>query len=170
MEVSVLRLGHRFSRDKRISTHLALTARAFGASEIIYDARDPEIEESVNSVVSSWGGDFRVAYTSDWRETVREFDGVRVHLTMYGLKLDETISKIGKSNKNVLVVVGGAKVPKEMYELVDFNLSVGAQPHSEVAALAVFLDRFFEGNSLYADFEGGRKIIPQACGKKIVEP
>ena len=34
--IEVLRLGHRISRDKRISTHVALVARAFGASKIYY--------------------------------------------------------------------------------------------------------------------------------------
>ena len=33
--ISVLRLGHRIERDKRITSHLGLTARAFGADEII---------------------------------------------------------------------------------------------------------------------------------------
>ena len=33
--VSVLRLGHRRDRDKRITSHLGLTARAFGANEIL---------------------------------------------------------------------------------------------------------------------------------------
>ncbi|TLZ95287.1 MAG: tRNA (cytidine(56)-2'-O)-methyltransferase, partial [Methanobacteriota archaeon] len=29
--ITVLRLGHRPARDKRVTTHVALTARAFGA-------------------------------------------------------------------------------------------------------------------------------------------
>ena len=33
--LSVLRLGHRRERDKRITSHLGLTARAFGADEVI---------------------------------------------------------------------------------------------------------------------------------------
>ena len=33
--ISVLRLGHRRERDKRITSHLGLTARAFGANEVI---------------------------------------------------------------------------------------------------------------------------------------
>ena len=40
--------------------------------------------------------------------------------------------------KEVIVVVGGTKVPAETFEIADFNVSVGNQPHSEVAALAVF--------------------------------
>jgi tRNA (cytidine56-2'-O)-methyltransferase len=47
-------------------------------------------------------------------------------------------------------------------------VAVGSQPHSEVAALAVFLDRLFEGRELSREFEGGLKIIPSPRGKHIV--
>ena len=33
--VIILRLGHRPERDKRITTHVALTARAFGAEGML---------------------------------------------------------------------------------------------------------------------------------------
>ena len=35
MKIYVLRLDHRRRRDARITTHVCLTARAFGASKII---------------------------------------------------------------------------------------------------------------------------------------
>jgi tRNA (cytidine56-2'-O)-methyltransferase len=35
MRVTVLRLGHRPERDKRITTHVGLVARAFGAEEML---------------------------------------------------------------------------------------------------------------------------------------
>ena len=35
--IIVLRIGHRIGRDKRITTHVALVARAFGANKIIID-------------------------------------------------------------------------------------------------------------------------------------
>ncbi|MGI0148094.1 MAG: tRNA (cytidine(56)-2'-O)-methyltransferase, partial [Thermoplasmata archaeon] len=38
--VTVLRLGHRPSRDKRVTTHVALVARAFGAAGILVDVAD----------------------------------------------------------------------------------------------------------------------------------
>ena len=44
------------------------------------------------------------------------------------------------NDKPAVVVVGGTKVPSEVFHLSDYNISVGNQPHSEVAALAVFLD------------------------------
>ncbi|NIS35916.1 MAG: tRNA (cytidine(56)-2'-O)-methyltransferase, partial [Actinobacteria bacterium] len=39
----------------------------------------------------------------------------------------------------LLVVVGAAKVSFDVYEAADWNVAVTNQPHSEVAALAVFL-------------------------------
>ncbi|MGZ7135889.1 MAG: tRNA (cytidine(56)-2'-O)-methyltransferase, partial [Methanobacterium sp.] len=35
MQINVLRLDHRHNRDTRITTHVCLTARAFGASRVI---------------------------------------------------------------------------------------------------------------------------------------
>jgi tRNA (cytidine56-2'-O)-methyltransferase len=87
---------------------------------------------------------------------------------MYGLPIGEVLPKLGDSSDK-LVIVGGKKVLPEVYGLVDFNVAVGSQPHSEVAALAVFLDRLFEGGELLKEFNGRKKIIPQARGKKVVE-
>ena len=61
-------------------------------------------------------------------------------------------------------------MPGEFYseEVSDFNVSIGNQPHSECAALAVFLDRFCEGKELAKEFGNAKKrIIPQKRGKKI---
>ena len=38
--ITILRIGHRISRDKRITTHVALVARAFGADNILVDTKD----------------------------------------------------------------------------------------------------------------------------------
>ena len=50
----------------------------------------------------------------------------------------------------LLVVVGAEKVPWDVYEQAEYNVGVTNQPHSEVASLAVFLDRLFEGEELVA--------------------
>ena len=52
--------------------------------------------------------------------------------------------------------------------MADFNVSVGNQPHSEVAALAVFLDRISKGEWLGKKFNGKMEIIPCNKGKKVV--
>ena len=164
--ITVLRLGHRVARDKRISTHLGLAARAFGADKIIYSGeRDESLLESIQSVTERWGGSFKAEYKKNWKKVIDEFKGEICHLTMYGLPIDEQIPKIRK--KNLLVVVGGEKVPGEVYELATYNISISSQPHSEVSALAVFLDRFFKGKELSKKFHGKMKIIPSKRWKKV---
>ena len=69
---------------------------------------------------------------------------------------------------DVLVVVGAEKVPPEVYQAADFNVAVGNQPHSEVAALAIFLDRLTEGKGLRSDFPGKIKVLPCERGKRVI--
>ena len=147
MSVSILRLSHRLSRDERISTHCGLVARALGASEIIYAGeKDSGVLESINKINDRWGGPFSVSYEESWRSVVRKYkkkDYSIVHLTMYGIPIQTAIKKIIKQ-KNVLAIIGSEKVPPEVYEEVDFNVAVTNQPHSEVAALAIFLHEYFQ--------------------------
>ena len=162
-----MRLGHRPSRDKRVTTHVALAARAFGADEVWVSTKDPELEKTVQSVVSRFGGSFAVRTGVKWREAIRSWEGRSVHLTMYGQRIDETMDSLKRSD-DLLVVVGAEKVPREVYELVDYNVSVGNQPHSEIAALAVFLDRLTEGESLYVDMGGRMRVVPNPRGKTVI--
>ena len=111
-------------------------------------------------------------YVQDWRRVVKEWredGGEVVHLTVYGLPLQDIIEQVIASPKDKLVLVGGAKVPGAAYELADWNVSVTSQPHSEVSALSVFLHELFEGRELSREFEkAGIRAVPQAKGKKIV--
>lgn len=169
-DVRVLRLGHRPARDKRITTHVALTSRAFGAKGIYVSTKDVELEESVRDVVDRFGGDFEISTGIKWLPLLRGFKGVRVHLTMYGVHIDDAMPRIlERSDEPMLVVVGAEKVPPEVYQEADFNVAVGNQPHSEVAALAVFLDRLLKGEGLRKDFEGKLKVLPTERGKRVVE-
>lgn len=167
---TVLRLGHRRGRDDRISTHVGLTARQFGADRIIVSGEhDRGMLESLDDVTDRWGGDFRIDYTESWRPVIRDFDGLRVHLTMYGLPYDEHLAAAREAD-DLLVVVGGEKVPTEVFDLVDRNLAVGHQPHSEVAALAVFLHDL-DPSALDREFAGGEiEIVPSERGKDLREP
>ena len=173
----VLRLGHRPERDKRITTHVALTARAFGADKIIIAAEEDEhVKESVEDVVKRWGGPFEIAFDPSWKKLMREWKesgGIIVHLTMYGVHIDDALPSIKgelEGGKDVMVVVGAEKVPREVYEIADYNVAVGNQPHSEVAALAVFLDRLLDGEGLRKEFKDARlRIIPQERGKRVIE-
>jgi tRNA (cytidine56-2'-O)-methyltransferase len=164
-EIWVLRLGHRPSRDKRVTTHVALTARAMGAKGIFISTEDREIEEGVKDVVSRFGGEFEVKTGVNWRSLVKEFEGTTVHLTMYGEPIDQALEKV--RSDRMLLIVGAEKVPAEVYQLADMNIAVGNQPHSEVAALAIVLDRLTGGEGLRARFDGQVRIVPTPRGKRV---
>ena len=169
MTVTVLRLGHRPQRDKRLSTHVLLAARAVGADAAVYSgAKDPRLEETVAQLVEDWGGGFAVRYTDSWRATVKAWRGELVHLTMYGLPVQQVIHEIRASPEPKLVAVGGPKVPRELYDVATWNVSVTSQPHSEVSALAVFLHMLFEGKELEGSYEDARlSITPRGRGKNV---
>lgn len=169
--IKVLRLGHRAGRDDRISTHVGLTARQWGASEIVYSGQhDQNMMDSLDDIIDRWGGDVEVRYTEEWKKEIKEFDGLKVHLSMYGEKINEKMSDLEDDfeNQDLLVVVGAEKVPRWVYTHVDYNISVGNQPHSEIAALAVFLDRIQE-RKIKERFEGADIYVKPSKDRKLTE-
>ncbi|HYA54069.1 MAG TPA: tRNA (cytidine(56)-2'-O)-methyltransferase, partial [Thermoplasmata archaeon] len=102
--------------------------------------RDDALAERVSSVARKWGGTFEVVPTDDWKKLVNDFSGAVVHLTMYGLPLERCLPQLARERR-LLLVVGGAKVPADLYRRAKYNVAVGHQPHSEVAAVAVTLER-----------------------------
>jgi tRNA (cytidine56-2'-O)-methyltransferase len=166
-DVAVLRVGHRLGRDPRLTTHLALAARALGASQLFLHPPDPELAGRIAAVSRRWGGNFGVVGVSAWKPVLEQFMGGIVHLTMYGEPLPKVLPKLRQSSR-LLVVVGGAKVPGALYRLSDYNVAVGSQPHSEVAALAVLLDRLLGGASPSQFREAAQRIVPQRHGKRVV--
>ncbi|RLI20666.1 tRNA (cytidine(56)-2'-O)-methyltransferase [Candidatus Bathyarchaeota archaeon] len=177
IKVVVLRWGHRPERDKRLTTHVALTARAFGAAGMILsDVEDESVKASIEKVVDRWGGPFFFEMGKPWRQVIMEWKnrgGIVVHLTAYGenIQTSDVLNRIKACGKDIMVIVGSQKVPGEFYseKVSDFNVAIGNQPHSECSSLAVFLDRLFEGKELEKEFENAKmKIIPQARGKKVV--
>lgn len=164
----VLRLGHRRARDARVTTHVALTARALGADGITVAEKDEGLEETVRDVVRRFGGPFAIETGVPWRPFVRRWKGhgVVVHLTMYGEPVDRVLPPL--SDRDVLLVVGAEKVPGELYGLADHNVAVGNQPHSEVAALAIALDRLSKGSWTRRAFRGQVRIVPNARGKTLI--
>lgn len=210
MEIVVLRLGHRLPRDERISTHVALVARAFGAGRMIYSGQhDGGLESSVSRLVERWGkggssgsrqpvpgsgslvsgSGFSVSYEKNFRKVIRDYKGngfIVLHLTMYGTPIVEcpvfgvrnpehktADSRLAPGNRKLLIVVGSEAVPGDIWDLADYNVSVTNQPHSEVAALAIILDRLMEGKELEREFDarfkGKVKIEPSEKGKRVVE-
>jgi tRNA (cytidine56-2'-O)-methyltransferase len=177
-KIVVLRWGHRPKRDLRLTTHVALTARALGAAGfILSDIKDEKIRDTIKKVVKNWGGSFFLKMGIPWKNAVKDWKakgGAVVHLTAYGenIEASDVLQRIKTSGKDILVIVGSQKVPGEFFAegISDFNVAIGNQPHSECASLAVFLDRFFEGKELTKNFENARlQIIPQKRGKKIVK-
>ena len=167
MPVSILRLGHRIFRDQRISSHVFLTARALGAQKGFYSGeKDQSLEDSLKSTSKNWGGTFPVSYQEP-KTILKKFSGSVVHLTAYGLPFQKKLKELRKQ-KNLLVIVGSEKVPPEIYQRADYNLSVGSQPHSEVSALGIFLYEL--QNKKFSNFPKPRlKIIPQERGKKVLK-
>ena len=90
---------------------------------------------------------------------------------MYGLPIQDVEGEIRAAFQDgspLLVVVGAEKVSFDVYEAADWNVAVTNQPHSEVASLAVFLDRLFEGTELDREWEDAdRTVVPQAEGKRV---
>src|SRR3990170_1053883 len=125
MNFEVLRIGQRVVRDDRVTTHVALVARAFGASKIY----------------------------------MNEVNGENINKLITSLQKEE----------NILIVVGAEKVPREVYDFADYNVAIGNQPHSEISALAVLLDRIQEGSQFLTKFENpAREIIPTKRGKNVI--
>jgi tRNA (cytidine56-2'-O)-methyltransferase len=122
-------------------------------------------------VAKNWGGPFSASYEKSWRKVMAKYKrkGFSIcHMSMYGLPIQTNVKKVRK-RRNVLVVIGAEKVPGEVYRLADYNIAITNQPHSEVAALAVFLHEFSRGKELGKKFAKAKlKIIPQERGKKVV--
>ena len=171
MNFEVLRIGQRVVRDDRVTTHVALVARAFGASKIYMNEVNPEIKDTLNKINRTWGGNFEIEFISDWKKVIKgkKANSVKiVHLTMYGENINKLTTSLQKE-ENILIVVGAEKVPREVYDFADYNVAIGNQPHSEISALAVLLDRIQEGSQFLTKFENPvREIIPTKRGKNVI--
>ncbi len=168
--VVVLRLGHRPGRDERTTTHVGLTARALGADRVVLAGPGASRQETVEDITDRFGGPFEVETTDSPKGLIRDWAGGVVHLTMYGLPVQDVEAEIRDAHREdpLLVVVGAEKVDFEVYERADWNVGVTNQPHSEIAGLAVFLDRLFEGRELDREWEDAdRVVVPEETGKRV---
>lgn len=176
MPIEVLRIGQRPVRDDRVTTHVALVSRAFGASKIYMTEANPEIKDTIDGINRTWGGQFKVTYVDRWRPVLQEkrrHNYLIIHLSMYGESINDVQDVLYEhaKDKDVLVVVGAKKVPRDVYDISDYNVSVGNQPHSEISALAVLLDRMHKGRQFETAFSDAKlQIIPSRHGKNVVVP
>ena len=171
MVFEVVRIGQRLVRDDRVTTHVALVARAFGASRIFMNEVNPEIKETLDKISKTWGGNFSIEFIDSWKTIlkIKKENGFKiVHLTMYGENINEIQSQL-KKEKDLVIIVGAEKVPREIYEHADYNVSIGSQPHSEISGLAILLDRIQDGEQFNRTFSNAkRKIIPTKKGKNVI--
>ena len=175
MEIVILRLGHRVARDKRVTTHIGLVGRALGARGMLLTSADTSVERSLSRVTARWGGEFFVRSGVTWHEELKRWqrEGGKVcHLTMYGENILDVIEEIRAEAEHegarIMVVVGAEKVPYEVYALADWNIAIGSQPHSEIAALALFLDYLQRGRELKTCYEHAAiEIVPRRKGKEV---
>ncbi|QSW98115.1 tRNA (cytidine(56)-2'-O)-methyltransferase [Haloterrigena alkaliphila] len=175
--VAVLRLGHRPGRDERMTTHVGLTARALGADRVWFPDNAGQSLETVEDITDRFGGPFAVELTDSPQGVIGDWEGRVVHLTMYGERVQDVEDEIRKAHRSegdesggepILIVVGAEKVPFDVYEAADWNVGVTNQPHSEVAGLAVFLDRLFEGRELEREWaDADRRVVPMETGKRV---
>jgi tRNA (cytidine56-2'-O)-methyltransferase len=133
---------------------------------MLLEPPDPDLAARVAHVVRGWGGEFEVRGVDNWKQVVRASDALVVHLTMYGLPLERVLPRLRRAPR-VLLVVGGAKVPPELYRISDVNVAVGHQPHSEVAAVAVVLDRLLGVPGPVRLPGAHRRVVPRARGKRV---
>lgn len=153
-----------------MTTHVGLTARALGADRAIIAGSASGSKKTIADITDRFGGPFEVGLTDAPRSVMQSWDGIVTHLTMYGLPMQDVESEIrdDHATQPVLVVVGAEKVPFDVYERADYNVGVTNQPHSEVAGLAVFLDRLFEGRELDREWENAtHRVVPKATGKQV---
>ncbi len=164
----VLRLGHRPERDKRITTHVALTARAFGANKIHLNRPDSRIVKTISDVSEKFGGNFIIETVSNPKSFVQKWKGNILHLTMFGIPLNEKLGVITKSKEPLLIIVGAEKVPPWVFECSDYNVAVGNQPHSEVSALAITLSKI-NPEGCEQSFDGGLlEVIPSSERRNMI--
>ncbi|MEC7113109.1 MAG: tRNA (cytidine(56)-2'-O)-methyltransferase, partial [Candidatus Thermoplasmatota archaeon] len=114
-DVIILRLGYRLGRDPRITTHLALVARALGANRFLFSGdEDERLPENIASVNQRFGGDMIVEHIKSPMAWLRKFvkdgvdgnpPGIAVHLTMYGASYRSVTPTI-RRDRPLVVIVG----------------------------------------------------------------
>ena len=72
MVIEVVRIGQRVVRDDRVTTHVALVSRSFGAEKIYMTEVNPEIKETLDKINKTWGGNFEIEFIEKWKTIVKK--------------------------------------------------------------------------------------------------
>ncbi|GIS92543.1 MAG: hypothetical protein CM1200mP21_08380 [Candidatus Poseidoniales archaeon] len=103
-----------------------LPLAGFGADEVILAGEeDDSALETWNSVSHRFGGSFRLpirAQADELAEAISD-SGTVIHLTMYGESWKKVAGQIPK-DKPAVIVVGGTKVPAEVFSIANHNVSM----------------------------------------------
>ena len=149
---------------------MCLTARALGASEIIFTSSKKEkLVRYAGRLERDWGGVFGVTFNHDYRKVLADANKYKkVYLTRYGVPLPKLIYSL-KTYKNIMLIVSSVQASsKPLHEIADFNISVTDQPHCGAAAIAIFLHEFYEGRELAVHFKNSKyKVIPAEHGINV---
>lgn len=171
MVIEVLRLGHRKERDKRLTTHIMLSCRVLNISRVYYAGeKDEKLEKSIQKVEEKWGKCLYVEYIKNPLKLIRDAKNRNykiIHLTMYGIPYKQKIHEI-KEHDKILIIVGSEKVPNEIYEIANYNIAIGNQPHSELTALTILTYEINDHELKECSNHAALKIIPQEKGKKVI--
>ena len=165
--ISILAIGR---YDYSSSIDMCLTARALGASEMIFASkRDAKIIRYMSSLEKEWGGKFKISFVKSYKVALdNAVKSKKVYLTRYGMPLSK-LTYILNTYKNIMLMVSSVKASsKILHNIADFNVSVTDQPHCASAAIAVFLHNFYRGRELAMHFENAKyKVIPREHGISI---
>ncbi len=167
----LFRLSHRKERDKRVTTHLFLTARLFNVREIYYSGeKDDILENNIFSVEEKWGKTInKIEYIKNPKLKIKDLKnkGYKIiHLTMYGEDYKKVVKKLRE--EKLCIIVGSEKVPGWVYDVADYNVAIGNQPHSEITAFTVFMYEIYKCNLKIENIKSKIKIIPSPKGKMVV--
>jgi tRNA (cytidine56-2'-O)-methyltransferase len=164
--ISVLVIG---GNDYASNLDLCLTARALGASEMIFTTkRDARLVRYISALERKWGGKFRVDFVKDYRTALKNsMNYKKVYLTRYGVPLHK-LTYMLNTYKNIMLIVSPISTSPKLHNLADFNVSVTDQPHCSSAAIAVFLHEFYRGRELAVHFENAKyKVLPKEHGVSV---
>ncbi len=144
---------------------ICLTARALGASSVVLTSSSHEMNSKLKRfcsfITNKWGGSFSAQFTSNWKNYMHSKTNYKtVYLTRYGIPIQKQQYSI-RSYKNILLIISTDKEMPELNKLSDFNISITAQPHSSIAAMAIFLNTYYAGRELSLNFSKAQyKVVP----------
>ena len=96
MVIEVVRIGQRLVRDDRVTTHVALVSRAFGAERIFMSEINPEIKDTIEKINGTWGGKFEIEFIDKYNKP--NYQLIKVSNTKMAIrkrvKIDDIISDL----------------------------------------------------------------------------